>query len=300
MAILFSTQDYIYLRNELLQLSGWQLGEVEFKVFPDGEYYHRLMTDVDNKKVVLLAGTIDDKNTLEMFDLGCGLLQAGAEELHLVIPYYGYATMERAVKAGELVKAKFRAALISAMVNSNAEFKVYLLDLHSEGIPYYFSPAVVTNHLYAKKVIMEACKDISNDFILAAPDAGRAKWVESLANDMGVRSAFVYKQRLSGSETKITGVNAEVRNQTVIIYDDMIRTGGSLMQAAQAYHEQGARDVYAICTHGLFHVAALDNIQTQGLLKQVICTNSHPAALLQKNPLLRVISISGIIFEGVS
>ena len=88
--------------------------------------------------------------------------------------------------------------------------------------------------------------------MLASTDAGRAKWVESLAKDLQVDAAFVYKRRTSGSETEITGVSANVAGQRVVIYDDMIRTGGSLLNAAQVYRDAGAVAIDAIATHGVF------------------------------------------------
>ena len=174
------------------------------------------------------------------------------------------------------------------------------MDLHSEGIPYYFEREIRCTHLYCKGLIMEsATQAFGTDFVLAATDAGRAKWVESLSNEMGVKSAFVYKHRISGSETSITGVNADVKGRNVIIYDDMVRTGGSLMQAAKAYREAGANRIYCITTHGLFNQDALSKIESQCIIEKVICTNTHPLALQQTSGLLQVKSVSSIIFDAL-
>jgi ribose-phosphate pyrophosphokinase len=201
---------------------------------------------------------------------------------------------------GEIVKAKNRALLFSSLPMCAETNKIYLLDLHSEGLPYYFDRDIRCKHLYCKKVIMDIASSIGgDDFVLASTDAGRAKWVESLANDLHVRSAFVYKQRISGSETIVTGVNADVKNKKVLIYDDMIRTGGSLRQAAQVYQAAGAKEIIAIATHGLFNDNALDKIAEQGILKSVYVTNTHPNSLAYNHTLLKVSSISSIIFEAL-
>jgi ribose-phosphate pyrophosphokinase len=298
--ILFSTESYNYLQDEILAISDWECGDICSKNFPDGEIYHRIITDVAGKDVVLIGGTIDDANTMELFDFANGIAYAGARSMRIVIPYFGYSTMERAVKRGEIVKAKNRALLLSSLPMCAEANQIYLLDLHAEGIPYYFDRDVRCTHLYAKPLIIKACQDLfNNDFVLASTDAGRAKWVESLANDMGVKSAFVYKHRSSGEDTAITGVNADVKGKNVIVYDDMIRTGGSLLQAIAAYKSAGANEIAAIATHGLFTHDALNKLAEQQIIQKVITTNSHPNALISSSGLLSVVSIAKFIVDNL-
>ena len=296
--VFFSTQAYEYLLNEMCDRQPVIKGEILRNIFPDGELYMRVLTDVEDKDIVLIGGTISDTNTMELYDMANGLIQMGANSLKIVIPYFGYATMERAVKNGEVVKAKNRALLLSSLPHGSVSNSIYLVDLHSEGIPYYFEKDVRCHHLYCKSIIMDSCHELcGSDFVLASTDAGRAKWVESLANDMNVKSAFVYKHRTGGDETAITGVNADVEGQDVIIYDDMIRTGGSLMQAAKAYADAGARFVYAIATHGLFTNHALEKIEKQGIIKKVICINTHPECMKLNSSFLVKKSDANLIFE---
>jgi ribose-phosphate pyrophosphokinase len=297
MKILFSTQSYQYLQQEILATSTlFENGQIEIKHFPDGEIYHRIITDVQNKDVVIIGGTITDETTLELFDIATGCVQLGANSITLVIPYFGYSTMERIVYAGEIVKARNRALLLSAIPNANQKTKVILFDLHSEGIPYYFDSHVNTKHVYCKQIIMQAAHQLAgDDFVLAATDAGRAKWVESLALEMKVNAAFVYKNRSSGDSTSVTGINANVQGKKVVIYDDMIRTGGSLMQAAEQYKNKGASQIFVITTHGLFTNNALDKIAAQGIIQKVICTNSHANVNGVVHPILVVKSIANLI-----
>lgn len=299
MAILFSTHSYDYLKPSLLEVSSWEEGMLERTIFPDDEVYHRILSSVQNKQVNLLGGTQDDRATLELIDIALGLIQMGVSELRIIIPYFGYATMERAVKQGEIVKAKTRASLFSLLIPSNATVKIYLFDLHSEGIPYYFASPLVTQHVYCKKLIARICTSISNDFVLAATDAGRAKWVESLAKDMQVPSAYVYKNRIDATHTEVSGINAEVHDKTVIIYDDMIRSGSTLMEAAKAYHEAGAKQIVAVCTHGVFCAGAIEHIQHQNLIQRIYCTNSNPITKTLSTDFVEIHSLAGIIFEAV-
>ncbi|MDJ1469774.1 ribose-phosphate diphosphokinase [Cytophagaceae bacterium YF14B1] len=298
--IIFSTQAYQYLQKELCHTTGFECGEVEVKNFPDGERYQRILTSVDCREVVLIGGTISDADTLELFDLAYSLVSMGAESLLLMIPYFGYATMERSVKKGEVVTAKTRAFLLSKIPASSMGNRVFLLDLHTEGVPYYFEGKTRPVHLYAKPTIMEACREIAgNDFVLASTDAGRAKWVESLANDMNVNGAFVFKRRISGDETQITSISADVRDKYVIIYDDMIRTGGSLINAARAYKEAGATKIAAVTTHGLFSKDGLEKIKASGLFECVVSTDSHPNAVRLQGDFLRVKSIASLFRQEI-
>lgn len=294
--LLFYTKAYTYLANEITTTTGIKMGEVVTSIFPDGEIYHRIETPIKNKDVFLIGGTINDEATLELYDLAYGIIQLGAKSLQLFIPYFGYSTMEREVKKGEVVKAKSRALLLSSLPQPPNGLHIILFDLHSEGIPYYFEKNIQTTHLYGKKIIMDCARELcASEFVLAATDAGRAKWVESLAAELSVQAAFLFKKRISGTETTITGMNADVKNKTVIIYDDMLRTGGSLMQAAKAYYDAGANAIFAIVTHGLFSNNALEKIEKQQIIKKVICTNSHPNSIIQTSKILNTVCITPII-----
>jgi ribose-phosphate pyrophosphokinase len=294
----FGTQAYTPLTEEIAKKGNFERGHFEQKEFPDGERYHRLITNIEDVDVALIGGTISDRDTLELYDLGWAIVESGAKSLTLVIPFFGYATMERSVHKGEVVMAKSRANLLSSIPEAGGGNRIVLLDLHSEGIPYYFDGHVRPVHLYAKKLIMQAAKAVgSGDFVLASTDAGRAKWVESLASDLGVEPAFVYKRRINGEQTQITGVSAQVENKQVIIYDDMIRTGGSLIQASKSYRDAGATDVVAIATHGLFPGDSLEWIEKSGVVRQIVCTDSHPRARALESPFLKIISISELLVE---
>jgi ribose-phosphate pyrophosphokinase len=279
--LLFATAPYQYLLQELIAILPDAIaGDIHSKQFPDGEVYHCYKSNLHEQQVVIIGGTIDDASTLELYDLAVGAAQNGASEISLVIPYFGYSTMERMVHGGEVVKAKSRALLFSAIPAVSTNIKVFLFDLHSEGIPYYFGSNIRATHVYCKPLILQAAKQLKHQpIVLASTDAGRAKWVESLANELGVESAFVYKNRLSGSTTEVTGVNAEVKDKHVLIYDDMIRTGGSLIAAAQAYKSLGAASINVMCTHGLFTNDAIAKIKSSGIVEQIICTNTHPNAV---------------------
>ncbi len=299
--LVLSTAAYAPLAEEIVAIGEqFELSELERRYFPDGERYLRLLSNVARRDVAIIGGTISDSDTLELYDLACGASYYGAASITLVIPYFGYSTMERATKVGEIVTAKARARLLSSVPSASMGNRVVLIDLHVEGLTHYFEGDLHPVHLYAKEIIVDAAKSIGGEqFILACTDAGRAKWVESLASDLGVSVAFVYKRRVSGSETEVTGVSAHVAGETVIIYDDMIRTGGSLIGAARAYRDAGASKIHAICTHGLFSDGAVARLQACGLFESIIATDSHPAARQQSGSFVAVRSVAPLLARAL-
>jgi ribose-phosphate pyrophosphokinase len=224
------------------------------------------------------------------------------DEAAFIIPYYGYSTMERAVRQGEVVVGKTRARMLSCIPEATHGNHFMFVDLHSEGLPHYFEGCCVTKHIYAKPVIISAVKEhtAGREFVLASTDAGRAKWVESLANEMHVGASFVLKRRKSGAETELAAVAAHVEGKHVCIYDDMIRTGGSLITAAKAYREAGATSISAFATHGVLPGPSLDRLRDSGFFQHIVCTNSHPRAVELQDDFLRVRSIADILVAGLS
>lgn len=297
--LLFSTERYQELGEDVARAGDFDLGTIARKVFPDGERYRRIETDCARRDVVLVGGSVDDVDMLEIYDLACGLVHLGVHTLTLVLPWFGYQTMERASKQGEIVAAKNRARLLSSIPSAGSGNRAVLLDLHSEGIPQYFSGDIRPVHLQARPVVLQAIRDFGGeDFVLGATDAGRAKWVESLANDLLVDAAFVFKRRLSETETEVTALAADVEGRPVVIYDDMIRTGGSLISAAHSYREAGASEVFAVCTHGVFAQESLERIRDSGALEGIACTNTRPhVQALADGDFLRVYSVADLISQ---
>ncbi|NOY93938.1 MAG: ribose-phosphate pyrophosphokinase [Deltaproteobacteria bacterium] len=299
---LYATQAYALLGRALMDRGDFEGGVVEARLFPDGERYRRIESVADGRDVILLGGTIDDQSTLELFDLACALVHRGAHTLTLVIPFFGYQTMERAVRPGEVVVAKTRARLLSSIPLAGSGNRAVLLDLHSEGITHYFSDPIRPVHLYAQPVVLELIRELAaetdaDSFVLGATDAGRAKWVEHLANQLGVDAAFVFKRRLDGERTEVTAMSADVRGREVVLYDDMIRTGGSLLGAARAYLDAGASGVSAVCTHGVFPGEALAKLRASGLLRAIAATDSHPNASALAGDFLRVRSVADVLHD---
>ena len=287
--MIFATSAYRALAEKL----GPPAAEVETKLFADGERYLRLKTDPAGRDAVVLGGSIGDADTLELYDLACGVVEAGARSLTLVIPYFGYSTMERASAPREIVTAKTRARLFSSIPVPGAGSRVFLLDLHTEGIPFYFEGALRPVHVSAAPVVLSALQRLGAE-VVACTDAGRAKWVERFANDLGLAAAFVFKRR-SESGTEVTAVSAQVSGRRVVIYDDLIRSGGSLIAAARAYRDAGAASIAAIATHGVLPGDAAARLRASGLFDRIVLTDSHPRASALRSDFVEVVSIAPVL-----
>jgi ribose-phosphate pyrophosphokinase len=283
--LFFTIPSYAYLEPAFLAAGDYEKAEVERKNFPDGERYLRILPDLYGRDAILLGGTPTDVDWLEVFDLGCGIARGGARSLSILMPYFGYSTMERAVKPGEVVVAKTRARLLSSIPAPEGGTHLYLFDLHTDGIEFYLDDRILSRQVYGAPIITaKIAEHMGNkSFVLGACDAGRAKWVQSLARDLHVEPAFVYKRRddTSGG-TAVTGINADVRGKEVVVYDDMIRTGASLVQAGRAYLAAGATRVHAIASHLVLPGDALDKIRATGVFTSIMGTDSHPGS--QKLP----------------
>ena len=299
--LLFATPSYAYLEPSFLAAGEFERGVVERKLFADGERYLRIASDLWGRDVVLLGGTPTDLDWLEVFDLACGIARGGARSLAIVMPYYGYSTMERAVRPGEVVVAKTRARLLSAVPAPEGGTRVFLFDLHTDGIEFYLDDRVLTRHVYGAPLITSKVRERMGDtpFVLGACDAGRAKWVQSLARDLNVEPAFVYKRRdESSGALAVTGINADVRGKEVVVYDDMIRTGGSLIQAATAYLAAGASRVHAVASHIVLPGDAYERIKASGVLASIMGTDSHPGS--QKLPREDVVNVAARLVEHLA
>lgn len=296
--LVFCTDKYAELRDRVCEHGGLEAGLLDTHRFPDGESYWRIRSECEGRPVAVLGGTISETDTLAMYDIAYGAVGEGARDLTLVIPYFGYQTMERAARPGEVVTAKVRAHLLSSIPVASEGNRIVLMDVHSPGVPYYFEGHVRPVHLWGTAVVLELIRELGGeDFLLGATDAGRAKWVEQLANDLGVDAGFVFKRRVDSEQTEVTAMAADVKGRRVVIYDDMIRTGSSLIGAAKAYLGAGASSIAAVATHGVFPGDAAERLAATGLFSAIGVTDSHPRALevAGQQELVRVRSVAGLV-----
>jgi len=220
--------------------------------FPDGEIYVRIDGEID-EDVVLIQTTYPNEKIIELFLLQDALREMGARRIITVIPYFGYSRQDKIFKSGEAISAR---AMVRH-IEMNSDYFVGM-DLHSENVLQWFN--IPTKHLHATKPIAEWLKSKGVDMVIS-PDKGGYKRARYVAQEMGVEFDYLEKTRLSGTEVIIKPKNLDADGKIVGIVDDIISTGGTIARAADQLREQGAKRIYAVCTHGLFIGRSLENMK---------------------------------------
>jgi ribose-phosphate pyrophosphokinase len=266
--------------------------------FADGEHYYCLDVGTNfellGKCAIYVCPLTNDDDILEVVRVGHTLVQYGVRRRIFIIPFLAYSTMERAVHPGEVVTAKCTIQMLSS-IGSGGPGNVFLLfDLHTAGLLHYFEGPCIRLEIYGQTVLTAALSLIgfdSADWMFASADLGRSAWVNAFARENGTGVAFIRKtrQHVAGkSTTAVCEVIGVVRDKTVIIYDDMTRTGGTLIHAAKAYRGEGARAVYVLVSHlALIGDAEIRAMIDSEDIKKIVATNSHPqtqARLIQDHP----------------
>ncbi len=233
--------------------------------FPDGECYTRIDHKELDDDVVIVQNTYPDGNMIEMFLLQDAVRRLGAKTITLVIPYFGYARQDRVFKPGEPESARVVAEHLDMVCD-----RVITVDIHKEDVLRYFK--CPGEDLKAAGAIAEYFMDKNIDLVLS-PDIGAIGRAKSVAEKMGLKSDHLTKVRLSGSEVKISPANMDCAGKNILIVDDMISTGGTIIAAVHALREAGASGVSVACTHGVFVDNAVERL-TGSSLDTILCCNT--------------------------
>ena len=300
-AVLFSPPEYAALAASVRAIITMDAGAATRDFFPDGECHQRVDTPVDGRHTVVIAGATDDAATARLFDLCCGLAAGGAASLTLVIPYFAYATMDREAESDDVVTARTRAVMFSGVPRPPGGLRILLIEPHTHALRFYFAPWVRTGEIDVGTTIERLCRRIGGeDFVMASTDAGRVKTVQRLAARLGVPAAIAHKQRVGPARTRVVALLGDVRGRSVVLYDDMVRTGSSLLGAARACLDAGALRVSAVVTHAVLPGDALARLRGSGLIDRLAATDTHPTATALASEYLLVESVASQIAEGLS
>lgn len=241
------------------------LVDLERKRFPDEELYVRLLDDVSNEDVIIVQTTFPDEKIIELFLLIDAAKEAKANSITVVAPYFGYARQDQKFKDGEPISARAIAKLISL----NADFFI-TVDPHKEYILDFFD--CDAKSCSAVSAIAEYLKRKDVDMILA-PDKGALERAKKAASIIGCDFDYMEKTRIDGNTVEIKPKNLDSENKNVAIVDDIVSTGGTMAKSIQQLKKNGAKKVFAACTHGLFAKNAVEKLKSNGC-DEIISTDT--------------------------
>ena len=261
-------------------------------LFADGEISHVFPVDIAGRDLIIVGATPDDASLQELIDLIDGAWYWNARSINVVVPFLGYSTMERAKpSSGEIPKGITRTRQI---FRARPDF-VFFIDLHSEAVLHAHGGNISTFHIQTDGLFVEHIKNLGlSDFVLVSPDYGRSKWVAGMASRLGCPHTAADKDRFARDQTMVHQVSSVVRGRTVIIFDDMIRTGGSVLQTAERCMEAGARSIVVMATHLVLCRNARERFAASAI-DRVVGTDTYPG--IQDDSLIRTISVAPLVAE---
>jgi len=270
------------------------LGKAEVGRFKDNEIVVRIKENIRGADIFVFQPTFPPaENLLELLIMLDAVMRASASRVVAVIPYFGYARQDRKDQPRVAISAK----LVANLIATAGATRVVSMDLHSHQIQGFFD--VQFDHLFAAPILIDYFfkKDIGN-LVVLAPDVGSVKMARAYAKRLDAGLAITDKRRPRPDVAEAVNVIGEVKDKNVVIIDDMISTGSSMVQASHAAKERGAKDVYAACTHPVFCGDAMKNLELAGL-KEVIVTDTIPHDPDKLNSNIRVLTVAPLLGEAV-
>lgn len=288
------------LAESIARHLGVPLGNINLGNFPDGETSVRIDEDVRGRDVFIVQPTCPpvNENLMELLIILDAFKRASPARVTAVIPYFGYARQDRKDTGRVPISAKLVADLLTA-AGAN---RVLCLDLHAAQIQGFFN--IPVDHLYAVKEITAHVRSFGippEDLVVLSTDEGNIKKAIAYQKRLGGQIAVVDKRRQSAEETKVAHlIGAPVEGKTVVSFDDMISTAGSMVNAVRAAREQGAKRIFVCATHGLLVGKAVELLR-EAAVEQIAITDSIPLSKekAEKLPSIKVISVGFLLADAI-
>lgn len=241
---------------------------LETRKFPDGERYIRIGGDVgENTVVVQSTGYPQDQNLIELFLILKTLKSMDVENIKVVIPYFGYGRQEKRFKSGEAVSA----AVIAELIEAAGASEIFSINLHEDGICNLFN--IPSHNLSAMPLVADYIHEKLEDPLIVAPDKGALPFAEEIAGKLGCQCDHLEKTRISPEKVETKTKNLDVKDREAVIIDDIISTGGTIVNASNILRQHGASKVIVSCIHPVLVEDALLKIFAAGV-DDVIATDT--------------------------
>jgi len=253
------------IAGRVAAILGETLALCDYKTFPDGESYTQVVTPLEDE-VAIIQSTPTDQDLVYLLQL---LDVCRDRKVSLVIPYFGYARQDKVFKPGEPITARAVATALNPFLKDG---KVYLVNIHAPSILSHFQ--CDAKNLDATSLLAERISSLClKDPVVISPDKGAMAMAKTAAVHLGAACDYLQKTRLSGTEVSMAPKEIDVRGRDVVIFDDMIATGGTMATAIALLRQQGARKVYLAAVHAVLTSSAILKLYRSGV-EAVLATDT--------------------------
>ncbi|HHX17993.1 MAG TPA: ribose-phosphate pyrophosphokinase [Clostridium sp.] len=285
------------LALEIAEKIGLSLGLANVGKFSDGECAIGINEVVRGSDVFLIQSlcTPVNDNIMELLIMIDALRRASAGRITAVIPYYGYARQDRKAKARDPISAK----LVANLLTTAGADRILTMDLHAPQLQGFFD--IPLDHLLGVPILANHFKEKfenTSDVVVVSPDVGSVARSRKFAERLDVPLAIIDKRRPKANVSEIMNIIGDVNNKRVVLVDDLIDTGGTIINAAKALTEIGAKEVYACCTHGVLSGPALERIENSEM-KELITLNTIPLTEEKQSPKIKSLSVASVFAEAI-
>jgi ribose-phosphate pyrophosphokinase len=294
----FSGRANLPLAEKIAHHLGDTLGKITLDNFPDGENSVRIEEDVRGRDIYLMQPTCPpvNENLMELLIMLDSFKRASAARITAVLPYYGYARQDRK----DVGRVPITAKLVADLLESAGADRVLALDLHAAQIQGFFD--IPVDHLYGGPVINEYIRRLgipNSDLVVLSPDEGSIKKALMYQKKVGGALAIVDKRRATATDTSAENViGASMKDKTVVIFDDMISTAGTVVNAAHVAKHCGARDVYVCATHAVLCGPAIKRLR-EAPIRHIVITDSIPVPQEKWLPNFVLLSVAPLLANAI-
>ncbi len=284
------------LASRISEHIGIQLGDCEVSRFSDGEVNVRINETVRGHDVFIVQSTSPpvNENLVELLIMIDAFKRASAHTVAVVIPYYGYARQDRKARGRDPISAKLVANLLTVAGAS----RILTVDLHAEQIQGFFD--IPVDNLWSFPIFTNHFKNMDDfdpeEWVVVSPDVGGVRRARQFAERLSTALAILDKRRPKINIAEVVNVIGDVKDKNVILYDDIVDTARSLVEAARALKEQGAQKIVACATHGVFSGEALKRIEDSPIEKLYVTDTIHHEFLPEK---VEVLSVAELLGEAI-
>lgn len=285
------------LAEEIAERIGLPIGLANVGKFSDGECAINIDEVVRGSDVFIIQSTCPpaNDNLMELLIMIDALKRASAGRITAVMPYFGYARQDRKAKARDPISAK----LVANLLTTSGADRVLTMDLHATQLQGFFD--IPVDHLLGVSILANYFKEKfidTSDVVIVSPDVGSVSRSRKFAEKLDVPLAIIDKRRPKANVSEIMNIIGDVNNKRVVLVDDLIDTGGTIVNASNALMEIGAKEVYACCTHGVLSGAAIEKID-KSEMKELVTLNTIPLAREKSIKKIVALSVASVFAEAI-